>query len=94
MCVCAYRVHTKNEMVPFKASPLWQQGRDAETQQAYCKAMEFAAGVKRGEAFIATAFEQKKTVSGLSATQFQSIGPMGMAAWSVCLTNLAWFCFS
>ncbi|XP_075302958.1 uncharacterized protein LOC104326743 [Opisthocomus hoazin] len=51
-------------------------GRDAETQQAYCKAMEFAAGVKRGEAFIATAFEQKKTVSGLSATQFQSIGPM------------------
>ncbi|KAM6187509.1 RNA exonuclease 1 homolog [Sarcoramphus papa] len=70
-----FYVHNKNEMVPFKASP-WQQGRNAEIQQARWEAMEFAGAVKRRQAFIATTSEQKKTTSGLSATQFQSIGPV------------------
>ncbi|KAM6037090.1 uncharacterized protein LJ206_001747 isoform 2-T2 [Theristicus caerulescens] len=69
------QVHKKNEMMPFKASP-WQQGHDAEIQQAHWEAMEFAAAVQRGEAFIATTSEQETPMSGLSATQFQSIGPM------------------
>ncbi|XP_054666848.1 uncharacterized protein LOC129199826 [Grus americana] len=47
-------------------------GHDAGIQQA----MEFGAAVKRGQDFIATTPEQKKITSGLSATQFQSIGPM------------------
>ncbi|XP_035746698.1 RNA exonuclease 1 homolog [Egretta garzetta] len=68
-------VHNKNEMVPFKAPP-WQQGHDAEIQQAHREAMEFAAGVKRGQVFIATTSEQRKTTFGLPATQFQSTGPM------------------
>ncbi|XP_009579922.1 PREDICTED: RNA exonuclease 1 homolog, partial [Fulmarus glacialis] len=69
-----FYVH-KNETVPFKASS-WQQGHDAEIQQANWEAMEFAAAVARGQAFIATTSEQKKTTYGLSATQFQSIAPM------------------
>ncbi|XP_068279054.1 RNA exonuclease 1 homolog [Nyctibius grandis] len=66
--------HNKNEIVPFKASP-WQQGHDAEIQQAHWKAVKFAAAVKREQAFIPTTSKQKKTTPGLSAAQLQSIGP-------------------
>ncbi|XP_054041895.1 RNA exonuclease 1 homolog isoform X1 [Rissa tridactyla] len=72
--VAKFDVHNKNEMEPFKASP-WQQGHDAEIQQAHWAAMKFPATVKSGQAFIATASQQQKTMSGLSAIPFQSIGP-------------------
>nr|XP_010300716.1 PREDICTED: RNA exonuclease 1 homolog [Balearica regulorum gibbericeps] len=49
----------------------FDEGHDAGMQQA----MEFGVAVKRGQDFIATTSEQKKITSGLSATQFQSIGP-------------------
>ncbi|KAM6227868.1 RNA exonuclease 1 homolog [Spheniscus humboldti] len=51
-------------------------GHDAGIQQAQWAAMEFEAAVKKGQDFIATTSEEKKTTSGLSATQFQSHGPL------------------
>lgn len=62
-------------MVPFKASP-WQQGHDAKIQQGYWETVKSAA--ERGQAFVATTFEEKKSTSGFSSTQFGSVRPMGM----------------
>nr|XP_021154577.1 RNA exonuclease 1 homolog isoform X2 [Columba livia] len=67
------KVH--KEVVPFKASP-WQQGHDAKIQQGYWETVKSAAAAERGQAFIATTSEEKKSTSGFSSTQFGSVTPM------------------
>ncbi|XP_074669734.1 RNA exonuclease 1 homolog [Strix aluco] len=66
-------VCNKKEMVPFKASP-GKQGHYAEIHQAHRKAVVSAAAVKRRQTSITTTSGEKKTMSGLSATPFQSTG--------------------
>ncbi|XP_025971585.2 uncharacterized protein LOC112992615 [Dromaius novaehollandiae] len=70
-----FEVHTKKEIVPFRASSP-QQGDNMRIQQ---EAMLFTAAGKNEQAFVATTSRQKKTTSELSTTEVQSIGPMGMA---------------
>ncbi|XP_009946496.1 PREDICTED: RNA exonuclease 1 homolog [Leptosomus discolor] len=70
-----FDVPNKNEMAAFKVCP-WQQGYNAKIQQTRWEAMEVAAAVQKGQAFIATTSKEKKTMSGFSATRFQSTGPM------------------
>ncbi|XP_067172045.1 RNA exonuclease 1 homolog [Apteryx mantelli] len=66
-----FDVHNKKEIVPFRAS-LPQQGDNARIQQ---ETVEFTAAGKNEQAFFATTSGQKKTMSELSTTEVQSIGP-------------------
>ncbi|XP_009862721.1 PREDICTED: RNA exonuclease 1 homolog [Apaloderma vittatum] len=69
-----FDVHNRSEVELFTVCPQ-QWGCDVEIQQIHCQAMDSAAAVRGGQALMDTASEQK-TMSGLSATPFQSIGPL------------------